>query len=116
MRRITLLVVCSGLTLAGCNATIHGTWKTAGVTPEGAEKNFKIATATFNPNSTFVVVSQYGKEKKTSKGVYSFDGFRLNLVGTDGTERSYDCMKVWDKLEITREHEGQKIKVVMAKE
>ena len=114
--KVKLLLVAGLFCLgSGCNVCIHGTWGTESVIPKEAAKEFKIATVTFKSDDTFTAVSQYGKEKKLSKGTYFYDGFKLKLRTDKGKERVYGCMKVWDKLDVTKEHEGRKIKVVMAK-
>jgi hypothetical protein len=110
------LIGCCLIVLSGCNAAIYGTWKTVSVSPNEATKAFNLATATFNSDNTFTAVSQYGKEKKTSQGTYFFDGFKLKLKTKDGKERVYNCMKVWDKLEVTQDYKDQKIKLVMAQQ
>lgn len=102
--------------LTGCNAVIQGNWKTIEVIPGEAGKEFKIATAQFNSDGTYVAVSQYGDKKKMGKGSYSFNGFQLKLKTNEGKELTYGCMKVWDKLEVRRQHEGQTVKVIMAQQ
>jgi len=110
------VLMCCTTVWGGCNVALHGSWKTVEVIPGEAAKDFKIATATFNADDTFTCVSQYGKERKMDKGKYFFDGFRLKLTTDKGKELTYNCMKVWDKLEVTKVHEGKKVKIVMAQQ
>jgi hypothetical protein len=115
MKANILLAIGCLCVWSGCNMAVQGTWGPESVSPEDAAKAFAINTVTFNSDDTFALVSGKGEDRKLTKGTYSFNGFQLKLRTDKGREVQYDCMKVWDKLEISTMHEGQKAKMVLAK-
>jgi hypothetical protein len=99
--------------LVGCNSMLVGTWTTEKVEP--ADSSFKIAKVIFNNDNTFESTSEYAKgNTETATGAYEWNGFQLKLTSGD-TVRQYDAQLLWGKLVVKDVHEGQKVKMTMAK-
>jgi len=94
--------------IAGCNATLVGTWKADEPLPEGP---FAIQSVTFKDDNTYEAAAREGEQTMRLAGHYDFDGFNLKLKSPGKPERKYGATCYMGRtLEIRSDDKKQTLK------
>ena len=101
--------------IGGCS--IAGTWKSVRAEPAEAMGKTPFQMVTFNDAGEYSATRQHGSQVMTITGTYTWDGFKLTVMPTDGAKRVYPgCLDVFTgQLVLTHKHEDQKTKAWLEK-